>query len=216
MEQTKKDLENIKEKLIEHIRSNYEEEKAQSLISAISEMNDDEFTSFLKEQGLLDGKKTENSKCIFCSIVFGEIPSTIIEKNEKAIAILDINPASRGHTLIIPKEHISSKEKLPEEAGKLALIVEEKIQKALNPRKIEFISSNIMGHEIINVLPIYQDETINSERKKATPEELKEVKEKLDKTKVSEKKEEKKIPEGEANKIEEVDEKNTWLPKRIP
>ena len=49
-------------------------------------------------------KKTSN-KCIFCQIVKKQIPSLIIAKNSKAIALLDINPVSDGHTIIIPKKH---------------------------------------------------------------------------------------------------------------
>ena len=43
--------------------------------------------------------------CIFCMIAAGDIPSRRIYEDESCIAILDVNPAAEGHTLIIPKEH---------------------------------------------------------------------------------------------------------------
>lgn len=43
--------------------------------------------------------------CIFCKIVAGEIPSYKIYEDDSILAFLDINPASAGHTLIIPKKH---------------------------------------------------------------------------------------------------------------
>ena len=172
MTQTKKDLENIKEKLIEQINSNYEKSQAEEFIKNIKGMNDEEFTKFLKEQGLIGGEN-QKSQCIFCSIIFGDIPSTKIGENEKAIAILDIKPASLGHSLIIPKEHIESKEKLPGEVGKLAITIQEKLKKTFNPKKIDLISTNVMGHEVLNVLPIYEEESLESDRKNLTPEELK-------------------------------------------
>jgi len=43
--------------------------------------------------------------CIFCKIVAGEIPSMKVYEDEYCIATLDIGPATKGHTLIIPKEH---------------------------------------------------------------------------------------------------------------
>ena len=43
--------------------------------------------------------------CLFCRIVAGELPSTRIAENDRAIAFMDINPATRGHALVIPKEH---------------------------------------------------------------------------------------------------------------
>ena len=43
--------------------------------------------------------------CLFCKIVAGEIPSTRVHEDERTIAFMDINPATRGHMLVIPREH---------------------------------------------------------------------------------------------------------------
>ena len=43
--------------------------------------------------------------CIFCQIVDGEIPSYQVGENDHAYAFLDVNPLSRGHTVVIPKAH---------------------------------------------------------------------------------------------------------------
>ena len=43
--------------------------------------------------------------CIFCKIVAGEIPSHKIEEDDKTLSFMDINPWTRGHSLVIPKEH---------------------------------------------------------------------------------------------------------------
>lgn len=43
--------------------------------------------------------------CIFCKIVRGEIPSTIVDQDERTVAFLDINPATRGHALVVPRAH---------------------------------------------------------------------------------------------------------------
>jgi len=216
MTETKKDLENIKSKLIEHIKLNYEKKQAEEFIQNIKGMNDEEFIKFLKEQGLVGNEKNTKSQCIFCSIVFGDIPSTKIGENEKAIAILDIKPASLGHTLIIPKEHIESKENLPGEVGKLATEIQEKLKKTFNPKRIDLISSSIMGHEVLNVLPVYKNETLDFERKNLSIEEIEKVKKEIED---SNKKELQKVKEKEPSKEnleEEINEKNTWLPKRIP
>ena len=45
--------------------------------------------------------------CIFCAIAAGEIPSFKVYEDDLALAYLDINPFSRGHTLVIPKSHAS-------------------------------------------------------------------------------------------------------------
>jgi histidine triad (HIT) family protein len=43
--------------------------------------------------------------CLFCKIAAGEIPSTRVYEDERTIAFMDINPATRGHLLVIPREH---------------------------------------------------------------------------------------------------------------
>jgi histidine triad (HIT) family protein len=43
--------------------------------------------------------------CIFCKILAGDLPATIIDEDERTIAFMDINPATRGHALVIPREH---------------------------------------------------------------------------------------------------------------
>jgi histidine triad (HIT) family protein len=43
--------------------------------------------------------------CIFCKIVAGELPAQIIAQDERTVSFMDINPATRGHALVIPREH---------------------------------------------------------------------------------------------------------------
>jgi histidine triad (HIT) family protein len=43
--------------------------------------------------------------CLFCKIVAGEIPATIVAQDERTVAFMDINPATRGHALVIPRAH---------------------------------------------------------------------------------------------------------------
>jgi histidine triad (HIT) family protein len=43
--------------------------------------------------------------CIFCKIVAGELPSEIVREDEHTVAFMDINPWTRGHALVIPRNH---------------------------------------------------------------------------------------------------------------
>ena len=43
--------------------------------------------------------------CLFCRIVSGELPSTRVDEDERTVAFMDINPATRGHVLVVPREH---------------------------------------------------------------------------------------------------------------
>jgi histidine triad (HIT) family protein len=218
MTNTELDLVNIKSKLIEQIKSQYDELQATEFISKINDMTDEQFIEFLKQQGMIqsDGQPTQQ-QCIFCSMIFGEIPTTKIGENEKAISILELNPVTLGHSLIIPKEHIETEDKLPAEVKELANEISEKIKKTFNPLRIDLIPGHVMGHQLINILPIYNNETIESRRQKQTPEGLAELKKQIDSAQPEEITKEEKIEEmEEQSNEEEINEKNTWLPKRIP
>ena len=47
----------------------------------------------------------KDTNCIFCKIIAGEIPSNTIHEDEEFKVILDASPATKGHALILPKEH---------------------------------------------------------------------------------------------------------------
>jgi histidine triad (HIT) family protein len=46
-----------------------------------------------------------DASCIFCKIVAGEIPATIVDEDGRTIAFMDIAPATRGHALVVPRSH---------------------------------------------------------------------------------------------------------------
>jgi histidine triad (HIT) family protein len=199
------EAEKVKQKLISHIESTFPPEQIFSAKNQIESMNSEELEIFLEKNKILASDESDNDnaeQCVFCAIASGKINSVKIGENEKAIAVLDINPISKGHSLIIPFEH---KDVAPKEAIELAKKISKEIEKKFSPKKIEMSHSKLFGHEVINILPVYKDENFNSERTHASVEELEKVKEELEKVE-----EEKK--ETIVEKIKEF----LWLPKRIP
>ena len=197
----------IKEQLIKQIEKTFPDDKKELAKKQIEIMDSEQLEKFL-EQNKLMKQETGEQKCIFCSIVFGDISSYKIDENEKAIAVLEINPISKGHSLVIPKNHIDSKEKIPSEAISLAKDISKRIETKFKPNNIKIASTNLFGHEVLNVIPVYKDETPESERKPLNPEEL------LGLQKILKKKIVKKIIK-EIKKPKKIKEK-LWLPKRIP
>ncbi len=65
--------------------------------------------------------------CIFCKIIAGEIPSHTIYEDEQFKVILDVGPATRGHALIIPKNHYANLYELPEEMAADAMKLAKKL-----------------------------------------------------------------------------------------
>ena len=84
--------------------------------------------------------------CIFCSITNGEIPSHTIFENSEFKVILDVFPAGKGHTLIIPKEHFSTIYDLDSEtAGRLfalATVVARGLKNVLKCDGLNVIQNN--------------------------------------------------------------------------
>lgn len=69
----------------------------------------------------------KNENCIFCKIAAGDIPSATIYEDEDFRAILDISPASKGHALILTKDHYANFYELPDELAAKILIVAKKL-----------------------------------------------------------------------------------------
>ncbi|MGN0511129.1 MAG: HIT family protein [Lachnospiraceae bacterium] len=65
--------------------------------------------------------------CIFCKIANGEIPAATIYEDDEFRVILDLGPASKGHALILPKEHAANIYELPDELAAKAMILAKKM-----------------------------------------------------------------------------------------
>ena len=69
----------------------------------------------------------KNDSCIFCKIANGEIPSKTLYEDEKFRVILDLGPATKGHALILPKDHYANLYELPEEEAKDVIVLAKKM-----------------------------------------------------------------------------------------
>jgi histidine triad (HIT) family protein len=75
------------------------------------------------------------SDCIFCKIVAGELPARIVGEDERTVSFMDINPATRGHALVVPRTHATDLLSIGEEdlqatavaARRLALRMRERL-----------------------------------------------------------------------------------------
>ena len=109
--------------------------------------------------------------CIFCRIVRRELPASKIFENDKVLAFLDINPISRGHTLVIPKEHYLDITDIPEEILKEIIAVTQNISKKifekLGADGINLQNSNkpaanqVVPHYHMHIIPRYNGDGIH-------------------------------------------------------
>lgn len=68
-----------------------------------------------------------DENCIFCKIANGEIPSATLYEDEDFRVILDLSPASKGHALILPKEHFADLYELDDDIAARVLVVAKKV-----------------------------------------------------------------------------------------
>ena len=84
-----------------------------------------------------------DNNCIFCKIAGGQIPSATVYEDADFRVILDIEPASKGHALILPKEHYANLYELDDELASKALVLAKKMITKL---------TDILGCDGYNVL----------------------------------------------------------------
>src|SRR3989338_2753325 len=154
---SQEEAEKVKKNVIQQIESSFPEDKKSSAIAEIESMSPEEIEEFIEKNS--SQNPPQNSKCIFCSIVFNDIPSYKIDENPESVAVLEINPIS--------KKHISSEKEISKKTLALAKSVSKKIKSKLSPKDVLSPFQNLMGHEIISLIPVYANETQNSKRRKA-------------------------------------------------
>ncbi|MDD6056962.1 MAG: HIT family protein [Clostridiales bacterium] len=128
--------------------------------------------------------------CIFCKIIADEIPSYTIYEDEEFRVILDVNPASKGHALILPKEHYANIYEIEEELAGRAMRLAKKLAvhmtKVLACDGFNLLQNNhqtagqTVFHFHMHLIPRYKNAK-NSDiliwnHENFTPEEMEEVK----------------------------------------
>lgn len=106
-------------------------------------------------------------ECIFCKILNNEIPSYKLYEDENVLAFLDITQGTKGHTLIIPKNHVKNIYELDENTASNVFRVVPKIANALksafNPIGLNIVNNNdqplqSVFHFHIHLIPRYEDD----------------------------------------------------------
>jgi histidine triad (HIT) family protein len=108
--------------------------------------------------------------CLFCKIVAGEIPATIVAQDERTVTFMDINPATRGHALVVPRTH--ARDLLEIDGGDLAAVAQAGQRLArtatatLGADGITLINScgaaawQTVFHFHLHVIPRYEDDPL--------------------------------------------------------
>ena len=108
--------------------------------------------------------------CIFCKIIDGSIPSTVVYEDADFKAIMDISPAAKGHVLILPKKHCADLLSIDPDVASKALMIASKIanaqKKAFNCDGINLLQNSgeaawqSVFHLHIHLIPRYNNDNV--------------------------------------------------------
>ena len=109
-------------------------------------------------------------ECIFCKIANGEIPSATLYEDDKFRVILDLSPVSKGHALILPKQHVANLYEIPDELAADAMILAkkmaDKMTKALSCDGFNLVQNNgeaagqTVFHFHMHLIPRYDKDQV--------------------------------------------------------
>jgi histidine triad (HIT) family protein len=110
------------------------------------------------------------SDCLFCGIVAGEVPAQIVDSDEHTVAFMDINPATRGHSLVVPRTHSADLIEVSDEDLELTMLAARrlagKIRAALEPDGFNVLNAcrpaawQTVFHYHLHVIPRYEDDPL--------------------------------------------------------
>ena len=108
--------------------------------------------------------------CLFCKIVAGEVPSTRVHEDDRTIAFMDINLATRGHLLVIPREHAKDLLEIdPEDLGACARTAQhmaQRVTERLDADGVNLLNScgsqawQTVFHFHLHVIPRYEGDPL--------------------------------------------------------
>ena len=103
--------------------------------------------------------------CIFCKIVKGELPSTKVYGDSEFLAFMNIYPASKGHVLIIPKDHIAWMQDANDATvSKIFIIAKNLMSKIKVALSCDYVQLSVLGQEIqhfhVHLIPRYHKDSM--------------------------------------------------------
>jgi histidine triad (HIT) family protein len=108
--------------------------------------------------------------CLFCGIVAGSIPSETIDSDERTVAFMDINPATPGHALVVPREHSADLLEIGEEDLSATVLAAQRLSRRMKDviaaDGIDLINAcgaaawQTVFHFHIHVVPRYEDDPL--------------------------------------------------------
>ncbi|MCX4097313.1 HIT family protein [Nocardia sp. alder85J] len=85
--------------------------------------------------------------CIFCRIVAGNAPATVVHETDTLVAFLDIRPITRGHTLVVPKRHATDLDELDHDTGAAIFTLGHRLAQAVRRSGLAADGANLLMND---------------------------------------------------------------------
>jgi histidine triad (HIT) family protein len=104
--------------------------------------------------------------CVFCDIAEGRAPAFVVAENELAFALLDIQPLSQGHCLVVPRRHVPWWDDMTEDETdavfRLARLTAEKIRRAFEPDCVTmYVRGRRVPHTHVFLVPTFKNDPLD-------------------------------------------------------
>ncbi|HZA89905.1 MAG TPA: HIT family protein [Solirubrobacterales bacterium] len=110
------------------------------------------------------------SDCLFCGIVAGDVPAQIVDSDEHTVAFMDINPATTGHALVVPRRHSTDLMDVPDDDLERTMAAARRLTRRMD-ETLEPDGYNILNacrpaawqtifHYHLHVIPRYEDDPL--------------------------------------------------------
>ncbi len=108
--------------------------------------------------------------CLFCKIVAGELPATVVAEDDRTVSFMDINPATPGHALVVPRDHATDLLSIPAEDLEAVSVAAQRLahraKEALGADGVNLLNScgaaawQTVFHFHMHVIPRYEDDPL--------------------------------------------------------
>ena len=135
----------------------------------------------------------KDDNCIFCKLANKDIPTNIIYEDDRFTVILDASPATKGHALILPKNHAANIYELPDEDASAVFVLAKKLATKMTEilhcdgfnivQNNHEIAGQTVFHFHMHLIPRYKNAKNNDiliwDHEEFTPEEMAEIRDSL-------------------------------------
>ncbi|MBY5932196.1 HIT family protein [Tateyamaria omphalii] len=111
--------------------------------------------------------KQHNAQCVFCAIIAGDAPASVVHRDDRCIAFMNLRPLHIGEFMVIPLVHIDHFTDMPDDLAAHIMVVGQRLGRRMmevyNPKRVGYVVHGFgVPHAHLNVVPLHESSDIVS------------------------------------------------------